>query len=146
MPVSTNLPVKAAPAPTAAAPSKTTGVFLGPGLAYEAVSQASAMVVQDAASLMRQLGTLTTAALAVITEKIVQTEGADPNWVKAFTTVTTNLTTASQAFVQVGNAAAQVMGYFQPGATVPPPPPPPTDATPAAGGAPPAPGGTGGGA
>jgi len=108
-----------------------TGVFLGPGLAYEAVSQASAMVVQDAASLMRQLGALTTAALAVITEKIVETEG-DPKWVKAFTTITGNLASASVTFVQVGNAAAQVMGYFQPGATLPPPPanpPPPADPT-----------------
>ena len=104
---------------TGASGGKTTGVFLGPGLAYETVSQTSAMVVQDAASLLRQLGAVSTAALAVITEKLVETEGADPNLVKLFNTITTNLTTASQAFMQVGNAAAHVLGYFQPGTTVP---------------------------
>lgn len=127
MPDDNNLParVSAPPAGAAAAappPPRATGVFLGPGFAYEAVSQTSAMVVQDAASLLRQLGAVSTAALAVITEKLIQTEGADPNLVPLFNTITSNLTTASQAFVQVGNAAAQVMGYFQPGTAVPPPP------------------------
>ncbi|MEZ4400145.1 MAG: hypothetical protein R3B06_09010 [Kofleriaceae bacterium] len=118
-----NLPVRATPVKsTTATPAGGGTVFLGPGLAYEAVAQASAMVVQDAASLMRQLGAVSTAALAVITEKIVQTQATDPNWITAFEKVTQNLTTASAAFVQVGNAAANVLGYFQPGATVPPPP------------------------
>ncbi|MBL8627230.1 MAG: hypothetical protein JNK64_38420 [Myxococcales bacterium] len=125
MPDDNTLPARVSAPPAggaAAAPPRATGVFLGPGFAYEAVSQTSAMVVQDAASLLRQLGAVSTAALAVITEKLIQTEGADPNLVPLFNTITSNLTTASQAFVQVGNAAAQVMGYFQPGTTVPPPP------------------------
>lgn len=110
------------PAPS---PPPKTGVFLGPGLAYEAVSQTSAMVVQDAAQLLRQFSAVTTAALSVITQKIVETEG-DPKWVAAFTTVTTNLTTAGGAFTEIGAAAANVLSYFAPGSTPPPPPSPPT--------------------
>jgi hypothetical protein len=106
----------------APSPPPNTGVFIGPGLAYEVVSQTSAMVVQDAAQLMRQFSAVTTAALSVITEKIVETEG-DPKWVAAFTTVVTNLTSAGTAFTTIGAAAANVLSYFVPGSTPPPLPP-----------------------
>ena len=103
-------------------PLAPTGVFLGPGLAYESVSLTTSMVVQDAASMMRQFSTVSAAALAVITEKILETEGtpAQAVWAQMVQTITQNLDNATKAFTNVGAAAANVLSYFKPGSTPPP--------------------------
>lgn len=87
---------------------------LGPDVAYETVALAAAMVVQDAAAMMRHVMSLSTAALAVITEKVVETEGQQ-SWLDAQRQVTATVATASEVFVQVGHAAALVLSYFTPG-------------------------------
>lgn len=113
-------------APPTPPPSPTIGVVLGSNLAYEAVSHASALVVQDVGSLVRQFTAISTAALAVVTEKIVQTEGTDPNWIQTFKDLTENLSAIGKVYGDVGAYAAIVKSYFVPGAA---PPPAPTTTT-----------------
>lgn len=108
-------------------PPPTISVVLGTNLAYEAVCQAAAAVVQDAGSLIRQFSTVTTAALAVATEKLMEAAAKQDatgvtNWSKAITDLTTNLTKVGEVFTALGKDAAGVQGMFVPGAQHAPPP------------------------
>lgn len=105
------------------------GVVLGTNLAYEAVSLSAANVVQDIGSLVRQFTQVSTAAVAVATEKLLEAtakkdaEGVK-DWMTAVQDVTQNLEAMAKVYGDFGAYAAIVKSYFVPGATVPQPPTP----------------------
>lgn len=124
----------AAPAPPTPEP---IGVVLGTNLAYEAVSLSTAQVVQDVGTLIRQFTAVSTAALAVATEKILEATAKEDApavsaWMTAATDVTKNLEAVAKVYGDYGAYAAIVKSYFVPGAAVPTPPAPPSSTAPPA--------------
>lgn len=124
----------AAPAPPTPEP---IGVVLGTNLAYEAVSLSTAQVVQDVGTLIRQFTAVSTAALAVATEKILEATAKEDApavsaWMTAATDVTKNLEAVAKVYGDYGAYAAIVKSYFVPGAAVPTPPTPPSSTAPPA--------------
>lgn len=120
-----------------AAPTDTPDpipVVLGSNLSYEAVSLSAANVVQDIGSLVRQFSTVSTAAVAVATEKLLEAtakkdaEGVK-DWMTAIADVTYNLEAMAKVYGDFGAYAAIVKSYFLPGAQPPQPPQPPTPPT-----------------
>lgn len=96
--------------PTPPTPPQT----LGTSLAHEAVSQAAAMVVQDGASFVRQIASVSAAAIAVATAKMISTGQPEP-WSTIITEINTSLTTAAATFKTLGSDAAAVLGQFPSG-------------------------------
>lgn len=92
------------------APSGPSGAFR-PGFAQAAVSQAAAMAVQDAGSYLRQLSILSSAAVAVCTAKLVETQSPEP-WGGVLDRVGENMVKASGVLKQVGSDAASVIHAF----------------------------------
>lgn len=108
-------------------PPPAIDVVLGTNLAYEAVSHASAAVVQDAGSLIRQFSVVSTAALAVATEKLMEAAAKQDaagvtNWTTTIGDLTKNLEAVGKVYSELGAYAAIVKGYFVPGASPPSPP------------------------
>ncbi len=121
------------------APPPSVGVVLGTNLAYEAVSLSTAQVVQDVGTLIRQFTAVSTAAVAVATEKLLEAAAKKDvdgmkDWTTAVGDLTANLDAMAKVYGDFGAYAAIVKSYFVPGAAVPPaptpmPPPPPPTAT-----------------
>ena len=75
------------------APPPSVGVVLGTNLAYEAVSLSTAQVVQDVGTLIRQFTAVSTAAVAVATEKLLEAAAKkDVDGMKDWTTAVGDLT------------------------------------------------------
>mgnify|MGYP001219776512 CR=1 FL=1 len=124
----------AATATTGDSPSPIS-VVLGTNLAYEAVSLSTANVVQDIGTMVRQFTAVSTAAIAVATEKLLEATAKKDvdgmkDWMTAVADVTYNLDAMAKVYGDFGAYAAIVKGYFLPGAAVPPAPTPPTPPTP----------------
>ncbi len=91
--------------------STSAGATLGTALAHEAVSQAAAIVVQDAAAYLRQMGQISAAGMAVCTELMIAQK--DPvTYTPIMAQITTNLTAATTAFQAMGTAASAVASKF----------------------------------
>jgi len=87
---------------------------LGTALAHEAVSQATAMVVQDGATYLRQVAAVTAAGIAVATAKMIATQQPEP-WTTIITKLNASLTAAGETFKALGGDAAAVLGQFPSG-------------------------------
>jgi hypothetical protein len=84
---------------------------IGAILAYEAVAQAAAIAVQDAATYLRQVGELSAAAVAVCTTKMMETQDPEP-WIALIERANASVISASRVFAEVGENAARVLKAF----------------------------------
>lgn len=84
---------------------------LGAAFAYEAVAQAAAIAVQDAATYLRQVGMLSAAAIAVCTTKMMETKDPEP-WISLIERANASVSSASRVFAEVGENAARVLKAF----------------------------------
>jgi hypothetical protein len=86
---------------------------VGTGQAYQAVAQSSALVVQDAASFLRNLTTMSQAAMAVVLIKMLENPTEDiPKYSPLLPKLQSIMQSGVQFFGAVGQTAGQVLGQF----------------------------------
>lgn len=103
-------PGAAEPEPDERAPASAPEP-IGGVLAYEAVAQAAAIAVQDAATYLRQVGMLSAAAVAVCTTRMMETKDPEP-WLALIERANASVSSASRVFAEVGENAARVLKAF----------------------------------
>jgi hypothetical protein len=89
----------------------------GAGMAYQSVAQSMAIAVQDATDYLRNVSSITLAAIAVSTEKMVQSgnsaEGdAAEKYADIITNVQSSLNIAVDTFDKIGKTAGNVLTQF----------------------------------
>ena len=85
----------------------------GTGIAYQKVSQAAALAIQDAADFMRNLMTISATATGVAMTKMVEDPAVNiPLFTPVIETAQSIATFATTQFTAVGEAAAKVVTGF----------------------------------
>ncbi|NRD43919.1 hypothetical protein [Corallococcus exiguus] len=104
----------AAPGGTGAADAGPVTIA-APAMAYDAIAQASAITVQDAATFMRMMSTVTAAAIAKCTELYIASGQADSQYQTMIANLTKNMSSCVDQYTGMGTAAATVLGKFSKG-------------------------------
>lgn len=91
-------------------PKSTTEV--GAGMAYQSVAQATANAVQDASTSLRNISTISTAAICMIVEQMVKKD--DATYVDLIPKIQETMAQAAKNFAAVGHEARLVLQQFEP--------------------------------
>ncbi len=82
----------------------------GRGLAFQAVSQSTALAVQDATDYLRNLSTIATTAVGTALAKMIETK--DPSYAKVIELAQNSVKTAAESFELVGKSAAEIVKNY----------------------------------
>ncbi len=85
----------------------------GSGSAYQAVSQAMALTVQDASSLLRNINTLSTTAMGVATAKLIS--DGDPKMAAVIQQAQQTIENAAETFKTIGTYSGDILKNFPTG-------------------------------
>ncbi len=85
----------------------------GAGKAYQSVAQSAAIAVQDAADSLRNISTIATTAAGVAIAQLLAT--GEPKYATALSEVQKMMTSATEDFSKIGEAATSVLKNFPAG-------------------------------
>jgi hypothetical protein len=86
----------------------------GAGKAYQSVAQSSAIAIQDATDMLRNISTIATTASGVAIAQMLATP-PNPGAAEALTAAQTMMTSATAEYAAIGAAAAAILQEFPSG-------------------------------
>jgi hypothetical protein len=92
------------------------------GKTVQSVGQTTAIVIQDAADMLRNVNTVETTAIGAATAKWIATGSSDPVYETIITKSLEVMTQAAGLYLVIGKNAFAVLSQFQMGSSTPPAP------------------------